>query len=188
MRAEFIGNNRVKIFFTVRDNGSGIDAEDQKRIFSPFFQAQRNDVEISYRAGIGLGLSISLEIVKLMGGDIYFESQPGRGSEFLFWIECDMLCDGALHDDVKIHSNNVFSGLQALMVATNDECINLLVDKINSAGFTTCQVSTFDEAMSALVTEYDEYNVVFIDLKWSSEQVLPFVAQVRKLNSSICLS
>ena len=56
------------------DNGSGISAENQKRIFEPFFSARQG--------GTGLGLFLSLNFVRRWGGDILVASEPGRGSTF----------------------------------------------------------------------------------------------------------
>ena len=65
-------------YFSVQDNGIGIPAEDQKRIFQQFQRA----VEDKHYSGLGLGLWITSEIVKAKGGDITVASAPGRGSTF----------------------------------------------------------------------------------------------------------
>lgn len=66
--------------FSVRDNGPGIAAEDQQRIFEPFIQADTPGAH----EGTGLGLTISREFVQLMGGELTLESQPGAGACFRF--------------------------------------------------------------------------------------------------------
>jgi PAS domain S-box-containing protein len=58
----------------IADNGSGIEAEDMGRIFSPFFSTKQN--------GTGLGLSIAWKIIKAHGGDIRVESEVGQGTRF----------------------------------------------------------------------------------------------------------
>ncbi|HOW96901.1 MAG TPA: GAF domain-containing sensor histidine kinase [Kiritimatiellia bacterium] len=65
-------------FFQVRDNGPGIDPEDQKRLFQPFTRLKSaGDTE-----GTGLGLSLVRKIVERHGGRVSVDSAPGRGSLF----------------------------------------------------------------------------------------------------------
>jgi signal transduction histidine kinase len=70
------------LMVTVSDEGIGIHADDQGRIFEKFFRA-RNRSEISV-SGTGLGLTISKEVVSKHGGKIWFESEIGKGSKFYF--------------------------------------------------------------------------------------------------------
>jgi len=72
-----LSDNRIR--FWVRDNGPGISAEDQRRLFQPF---SRLDDERSH--GHGLGLSIVWRIIHRLGGEVGVESQKGQGSLFYF--------------------------------------------------------------------------------------------------------
>ncbi|MGB5079764.1 MAG: response regulator [Burkholderiales bacterium] len=68
--------------FTVSDTGVGIAKEQQAAIFEPFLQADTSTTRVY--GGTGLGLTISSRLVQMMGGRIWVESEPGRGSEFHF--------------------------------------------------------------------------------------------------------
>ena len=68
---------------SVTDTGPGIAAEDQERIFEEF---QQTDVGVTEREGTGLGLALSRRLVELHGGRIWVESEPGRGSRFVFTL------------------------------------------------------------------------------------------------------
>ncbi|HEX2934324.1 MAG TPA: ATP-binding protein [Bacteroidales bacterium] len=74
-------NNMLE--FSVKDTGAGIPAEFQKKLFQHFSQA---NVDSSLMRGTGLGLSISRGFVKLLGGKIRVDSEPGKGSVFSFTI------------------------------------------------------------------------------------------------------
>ena len=74
----------VTLHFTVSDTGVGIAADKQATIFDSFTQA---DTSTTRRfGGTGLGLAIASQLVGLMGGRMWVESQPGHGSQFHFTI------------------------------------------------------------------------------------------------------
>jgi PAS domain S-box-containing protein len=69
--------------FWVRDSGPGITPDERDHIFKAFYQTETG---IALGQGVGLGLSISYEFVKLMGGELLLDSRPGIGSCFHFSI------------------------------------------------------------------------------------------------------
>lgn len=76
------GDNQVQ--FSVTDNGIGISPEDQKIIFEEFRQVDGTVTRTE--AGSGLGLTISKALVELAGGQIWVESELGKGAIFSFTI------------------------------------------------------------------------------------------------------
>jgi signal transduction histidine kinase len=69
------------VVFSVADTGSGMSAEDQRRVFDRFFQAGGTDSR-----GVGLGLTITKGIVVAHGGNIWLKSAPGKGTTFFFSV------------------------------------------------------------------------------------------------------
>ncbi|HET7036505.1 MAG TPA: HAMP domain-containing sensor histidine kinase [Thermomicrobiaceae bacterium] len=68
-----------EVRLTVRDQGVGISPEDQQRIFTRFYRAPGSE---EHAAGLGIGLSVVLELVRAHDGRIDLRSTPGRGSDF----------------------------------------------------------------------------------------------------------
>jgi two-component system, sensor histidine kinase and response regulator len=73
-----------RVLVAVSDTGRGIEPEQIEQIFSRLFQVRRDDTAIE--GGLGLGLYISREVVRLHGGEIWVESMPGEGSTFSFTV------------------------------------------------------------------------------------------------------
>lgn len=81
---EEIGVERVRVYCGVYDTGKGISPEDQQALFRPFSQGEAGRGQ--GRGGTGLGLTISRQLVQLMGGELALRSIPDRGSTFYFSV------------------------------------------------------------------------------------------------------
>ncbi|WP_193172313.1 response regulator [Nisaea nitritireducens] len=83
-----ISEGRVDLHFKVEDSGIGMTAEQQDKIFKPFTQA---DISTTRQfGGTGLGLSICLDLATRMGGRVWAESTPGKGSIFHVVLPFDL--------------------------------------------------------------------------------------------------
>jgi len=71
---------------SVEDYGPGVPYEHQSKIFDRFYRVDGSDAQTVY--GHGLGLYICRSLVRAMGGDIYLQSTPGKGSRFTFTLPC----------------------------------------------------------------------------------------------------
>lgn len=111
------GHDKLKLRFEVRDSGIGIAKDKISRLFKSFSQAE-SDTTRNY-GGTGLGLAISKNLVELMGGKIWVESEQGKGSSFFFTIETET----ANASDVAYQSDSASSQLanSKVLIVSDDK-------------------------------------------------------------------
>ncbi len=87
--SEAAGDGMCTLKYCVSDTGIGIPERKRKAIFDPFAQADKSTTRKF--GGSGIGLSISRRLVDAMGGEIHVESEVGKGSEFSFEVDCNVV-------------------------------------------------------------------------------------------------
>lgn len=89
---------RDQLLFQIRDTGIGISESAGRTLFAPFRQIDSGTTRCY--SGTGLGLAISKNLVELMGGRVWFESDPGTGTTFFFTINCEAPATSLEEDDL----------------------------------------------------------------------------------------
>ncbi|MBL9135140.1 MAG: PAS domain S-box protein [Verrucomicrobiales bacterium] len=151
----------VDLKFRVRDTGIGIAPEARERVFQAFAQA---DGSMSRRyGGTGLGLAISRKVVQLMGGDIDFTSELGKGTTFFLNVRFAP----SSHDESDFVPERLLEGLRVLVLDDNAAQRRVIMDSFLALGATTVAgVASIDEAVeslrAALVTQAG-FHLVFYD-------------------------
>jgi CheY-like chemotaxis protein/HPt (histidine-containing phosphotransfer) domain-containing protein len=106
--------NQVDLHFSVIDTGIGIPVEKQRRIFEAFAQADGSTTR--QYGGTGLGLAISSQLVELMNGRLWVESEEGKGSNFQF-----IACFGVQEGPAAIHIPTELKKLHNMRVLVVDD-------------------------------------------------------------------
>ena len=162
----------------VIDNGIGISPEQQARLFRPFEQAE-SGTSREY-GGTGLGLVISRSIIELMGGQIWIESEIGKGSRFIFTIKArlgeknprSLLADGVNWENVRIlvvddvpevleQFGNLFDNLKITFDTASD-------------GFEACRI----------IEEKGAYDIYFIDWRMPNMDGIELTRRIKALNTN----
>jgi PAS domain S-box-containing protein len=140
----------------VTDTGIGISEEQQTRLFTPFTQA---DSGTSRKfGGTGLGLVISKRIVEMMGGSIWVESEPGRGSTFTFTAKAERAAEYAEP------ANGNWDGARILAVDDVPEMRELFLNAAQSLGI-ACDTAASGEEACGMIERNGSYDICFIDWK-----------------------
>ena len=144
---------------TVKDSGIGISENQQKNIFHPFQQA---DSGTSRKfGGTGLGLAISKNIVEMMGGNIYLESEVGKGSSFSFTFKAKR---SSKKSPTLSEIGENWKDLSVMVVDDDQETLDYFSKVMQSFGRSCDTALSAQEALTR-ISENGLYNMYFVDWK-----------------------
>jgi signal transduction histidine kinase/DNA-binding response OmpR family regulator len=156
----------VEVRFEVRDTGIGIPADRIHRLFEPFTQADAGTTREF--GGTGLGLTISRELTRLMGGTIEARSEVGKGSTFAFTIPFE-----AAHAQLPMPVPPAgLRGLRVLVVGHNATNRRVLEAYLASSGMRPDVASNAEEAVVRLhdaVQKGDPFELALVDFNMPGE-------------------
>ena len=158
---------------SVCDTGIGITNEQKLRLFRSFEQA---DTDTSRKfGGTGLGLAISKRIVELMGGDIWVESEQGKGAKFIFNIllKCDTKARNQFPPKGVNHENT-----RIFIIADEDEIIEFFTFFSETQGI-ACTVAKNSEEAAKSLEKDNNYDIFFLDFGLSDMDVIEFTKEIR---------
>lgn len=161
--SEAFSAGAVALHFSVKDTGIGIPKEKQGVIFESFAQADSSSTR-KY-GGTGLGLTIASQLVKMMGGRIWLESEPGKGSTFHFTAVLDLVPDIAAAP-IEASPQSTASAnrhLNVLLAEDNEVNRKLAIRLLEKRGYSVvCAMNGF-EALAAI--EKQAFDLVLMDVQ-----------------------
>ena len=165
----------IALHFAVSDTGIGIPAEKHKMIFEPFTQVDGSTTR-KY-GGTGLGLSIVADLVKLMEGQIWVESEPGQGSIFHFTARMD------LAGEAESNPEGVAARAQRRpmrILVAEDNAVNQTVARrlLEREGHTVTVAGSGAEALA--IFERQDFDLVLMDVQMPGLDGLQTTAHIRE--------
>ncbi|MBF0632629.1 MAG: response regulator [Magnetococcales bacterium] len=148
---EEITQDHVILRFSVKDTGSGIDEQDQQKLFAPFVQADSSLTR--NHGGTGLGLSICKGLVERMRGKIWLESRKGVGSEFIFLASFEKPQDiDRRFDHIRVLRlpKDEWAKRHVLILCENNIDMHLLEKYAKSFSFRSHKATSLDQANNTL--------------------------------------
>jgi len=151
----------VRVHFLVKDTGIGIPSEQQWKIFGAFVQADGSTTR--RYGGTGLGLAISAQLVELMGGRIWIESEVGTGSNFHFTIALKRETRApALAPDASVDLRD----LRVLVVddnATNRRILDEMLESWRLRGTSVASAAAALELLVSAADAADPFRLAIVD-------------------------
>ncbi len=156
------GNDEIhQLHFSVEDTGIGIPLDKQQSIFEPFTQADGSTARRF--GGTGLGLTISRQLVGMMGGRIWVESVPGGGSTFHFTANFGIAQTSQLSPPMQ---KDRLKGMRALVVDDNQTNRRILDRLLSSWGMLPILAEDGAQALQTLIQAHqagEPFSLVLTD-------------------------
>ncbi len=170
--------NKVELKFSISDTGIGIPIDVQQKLFQPFIQADGSTTR-KY-GGTGLGLTISKQLVEMMGGKIGLESTPGSGSTFWFTLPLELQERSEPAVPVNLPALNV------LVIDDNKTNRLILMQHFASWGMKADEANDGDSAMTFVehsLQRTSPYQLIVVDMQMPAMNGLDVVKKIKTVMS-----
>lgn len=176
VRKESQEREQIILHFTVEDTGCGIPPEKRNLVFEPFIQVEQAQVMNS--GGSGLGLSICKELVTLMKGAIWLESEPGTGSTFHFTLPVTVGQKEQIKEGAPVQIAGEVRPIS--IIIAEDEVINrrVIVDYLKKQGHTIAAAGSGEEVLRKLAE--GSFELVLMDIHMSGMDGLEATRRIRE--------
>ncbi len=175
--------NKVDIYFEVKDTGIGIPAEKVSNLFNPFYQT--DDSTTRKYGGTGLGLAVTKELIELMGGKIEVESAENIGSTFKFKISFQFAEIFNQNFSEKNHIEEkktiINSDIKILLVEDDIFSRNLIIVKLNKQNLKCDIAVNGKEAVNAVLLK--KYDIILMDCQMPVMDGYTATKKIRELDN-----
>jgi|GEM_PF-861407 len=180
-----LSDDRVR--FEVEDTGIGLTDDKIAKLFQSFSQADSSTTK-EY-GGSGLGLAITKDLVEMMNGKIWVESQVGQGSRFVFEIELKTIDDKdavieSLKNQQQIDSK-VFKGSSILLVEDNEINQEIVIDFFQESELAIDTAFNGHEAVETVKANPKKYDLILMDIHMPIMDGFKAAQEIRKIDSEI---
>jgi two-component system sensor histidine kinase/response regulator len=159
-------NNQVKLELSVKDTGIGLTEEQVGKLFKEFSQADSSTTR-KY-GGTGLGLTISKKLVELMDGEIRVESEPGKGSQFIFTA---VFKKGVEKERNVLAASQDLAGKRVLIVDDNESALEVLEHALLSFDFDVSSATSGAKSITMVEAADTEKPYDFIIMDWQMPEM-----------------
>ena len=180
-----IVNDEIELYFSVKDTGIGIKKEDTEKLMNSSFvrvdQEKNRNIE-----GTGLGVSITRQLLNLMGSTLELDSEYGKGADFHFVLKQKILDEKAMGSVLSKSEKTVkkenwtFKATKARILAVDDTKTNLLVVKGLLKPY-QCSVTTCDSGEQCIeLCKNGTYDMIFMDHMMPGMNGIDTLKELRK--------
>jgi PAS domain S-box-containing protein len=170
-------DDNVTLKFSICDTGIGMSTLQQEKLFQSFSQADASTTR-KY-GGTGLGLAICKNLVELLGGEIWLESEENNGSQFHFTVSYQSQSSAQIESKRPYLSS--IKGLKLALIADNESYKPILQRILTSFGFIIETYSSVTEALPKLVQQEGIFDALVFDLvKCSNDKSCADINSIRE--------
>ena len=169
-------DGHVRLIYQVEDNGIGMSAEYLEKMYQPFTRA--TDSRVNSIQGTGLGLTITKQMVDLMGGTIECQSEVGKGTTFVVSIDLPIA--------EKPNEEMVLPPIKVLVVDDDEILLKTAEDTLKSLGAETFTASSGQQAID-MIKEHknDQFKVAILDWKMPDMNGIEVSKKIKEIGGDI---
>jgi len=168
-------DGQVELLFSIKDSGIGIPAGGMDRLFKSFSQVDSSTTRLY--GGTGLGLAICKQLVELMGGKIWAESELGKGSTFYFTI-----VGKQAKARTETERRAELDGKRVLSVDDQEVNRTIVARQLQAQGMQVESAASGKEAL-AYLRDGERFDVIVLDMQMPEMDGVELAANIRELTN-----